>query len=92
MGGGVGALELFVGRERGFDAAQVREAVRVERGRDRLEPGHPLGMPGRVDMREAVGMRDQRGRHGGRLGRRRRGFKGYSRAASRGVAPGAARR
>ncbi len=83
-GGGVGAQQLRVRRpaapRRGAEPAK---SAAVERRVDRLEPRHPLGMAGRVDVPQAVGMRDQRGRHRARLGRRVRGFKGYSRDAGR---------
>ena len=72
----MGAQQVRVVGERRLDAHESGELLRRERREDRLEPLDPLGVAGRGEVAEAVGVGEKRGGHGPSLGAGRRGFKG----------------
>ena len=54
--------------ERRVDAHEIGELLALERREHRAQPLDPLGMPRRVHVGEAVGVGEERGGHGARVG------------------------
>ncbi len=70
----MGAQDRRVVGERRLDADEIGELLALERGEHRPQPLDPLGMAGRVDVGEAVGVGEERGGHAARLGTDAEGF------------------
>ena len=64
----MGAQDRRVVGEGRLDPDEIGERLALERRQHGAQPLDPLGMPGRVHVEKAIGMGEERGGHGARLG------------------------